>query len=78
MFPDPAYVPRIGLFEVQTNGTVKKIKKFYPRIVMGKIYFGLPNANFGATKEAAYDIYGKLLNHQTDEYGSRCRRFEVS
>lgn len=69
MFPDPAYVPRIGLFEVQTNGTVKKIKEILLKDRNGQNISGLPNANFGATKEAAYDIYGKLLSRQTDEYG---------
>ena len=56
MFPDPAYVPRIGLFEVQTNGTVKKIKEILLKDRNGQNISGLPNANFGATKEAAYDI----------------------
>lgn len=69
MFPDPSYTPRIGLFEVQTDGTVKKIKEILLKDRTGKNITGLPNLNFGSTKEAAYDIYGKLLKQQTDEYG---------
>lgn len=69
MFPDPGYTPRIGLFEVQTDGTVKKLKEILLKDRTGKNITGLPNLNFGATKEAAYDVYGKLLKQQTDEYG---------
>lgn len=69
MFPDPSYVPRIGLFEVQGNGKVTKLKEILLKDRNGSHISGLPNANFGATKEAAYDIYGKLLAKQTDEYG---------
>ncbi|AWL28620.1 esterase-like activity of phytase family protein [Acinetobacter defluvii] len=69
MFPDPSYTPRIGLFEVQSDGTVKKLKEILLKDRTGKNITGLPNLNFGATKEAAYDRYGKLLQQQTDEYG---------
>lgn len=69
MFPDPSYTPRIGLFEVQSDGTVKKLKEILLKDRTGKNITGLPNLNFGATKEAAYDVYGKLLKQQTDEYG---------
>ena len=69
MFPDPSYTPRMGLFEVQSDGTVKKLKEILLKDRTGKNITGLPNLNFGATKEAAYDVYGKLLKQQTDEYG---------
>ena len=48
---------------------MKKIKEILPKDRNGQNISRLPNANFGATKEAAYDIYGKLLSRQTDEYG---------
>lgn len=69
IFPDPSFTPRIGLFEVATDGTVKKIKEILFKDRDGQNITGLPNQNFGATKEAAYDLNGKLLKQQTDEYG---------
>ena len=69
ILPDPSFTPRIGLFEVGADGTVKKIKEILFKDRDGQNITGLPNQNFGATKEAAYDLNGKLLKQQTDEYG---------
>ncbi|TCM61912.1 hypothetical protein EC844_12666 [Acinetobacter calcoaceticus] len=69
IFPDPRYTPRIGLFEVARDGSIKKIKEILFKDRHGQMITGLPNLNFGATKEAAYDVTGKLLAKQSDEYG---------
>lgn len=69
IFLDPSYTPKIGLFELQENGTIKKIKEILLKDPTGLNITGLPNKHFGATKEIAYDQYGKVLEHGTDEYG---------
>ena len=69
IFLDPSYTPKIGLFELQENGTIKKIKEILLKDPTGRNITGLPNKHFGATKEIAYDQYGKVLEHGTDEYG---------
>lgn len=69
IFLDPSYTPKIGLFELQENGMINKIKEILLKDPAGRNITGLPNKHFGATKEIAYDQYGKVLEHGTDEYG---------
>ena len=69
IFLDPSYTPKIGLFELQENGMINKVKEILLKDPTGRNITGLPNKHFGATKEIAYDQYGKVLEHGTDEYG---------
>lgn len=76
MFPTPDYTPRIGLFEIQSNGSVKKIKEILLKDKDGNNISGLPNpAGYGATNEKPYDKEGNLITEddnvtgKTDLYG---------
>ncbi|WP_445115764.1 esterase-like activity of phytase family protein [Acinetobacter sp. WZC-1] len=69
IFLDPAYTPRIGLFELQEDGSIQKIKEILLKNPEGQLITGLPNRHFGATKEVAYDQYAKILQQGTDEFG---------
>ena len=69
IFLDPSYTPKIGLFQLHENGTIEKLKEILLKDPTGQNITGLPNQHFGATKEIAYDQYGKVLEHGTDEYG---------
>ena len=69
IFLDPSYTPKIGLFQLHENGTIKKLKEILLKDPAGRNITGLPNQHFGATKEIAYDQYGKVLEHGTDEFG---------
>jgi hypothetical protein len=53
-FAIPDYVPKIGLFEVQDNGTVKLIKTINLKDRNGKDISGLPNTS-------ALGVQGKHL-----------------
>ena len=62
IFAVPDYVPKIGLFEVQENGTVKLIKTIHLKDRNGKDITGLPNTSaLGGTGETPYDINGKVI-----------------
>ncbi len=69
IFLDPSYTPKIGLFQLHENGTIEKLKEILLKDPSGNMITGLPNQHFGATKEIAYDQYGKVLEHGTDEFG---------
>ena len=69
IFLDPSYTPKIGLFQLHENGTIEKLKEILLKDPSGNTITGLPNQHFGATKEIAYDQYGKVLEHGTDEFG---------
>lgn len=69
MFLDPGYAPRIGHFEITTQGKIQKIKEILLKTPTAQPITGLPNQHFGATKEIAYDRNGELLNPGTDEFG---------
>ena len=61
-FPIPDYVPKIGLFEVQDNGTIKLLKTINLKDRNGKEITGLPNTSaLGGTGETPYDVNGKLI-----------------
>lgn len=62
LFPTPNYVPRIGLFELQADGRVKKIKEILLKDTKGHNISGLPNTkNLGGTGERPYDKYGNPI-----------------
>lgn len=61
-FPTPDYTPRIGLFEIQANGDVKKIKDILLKRPDGMFITGLPNtAALGGTGETPYDADGNVI-----------------
>lgn len=62
IFAIPDYVPKIGLFEVQDNGTVKLVKTINLKDRNGKEISGLPNTSaLGGTGETPYDVNGKVI-----------------
>jgi hypothetical protein len=61
-FPTPDYTPRIGLFELQANGDVKKIHDILLKRPDGTNISGLPNtAALGGTGETPYDANGNVI-----------------
>lgn len=57
IFPTPDYTPRIGLFELQANGDVKKISDILLKDTNGQPITGLPNTSaLGGTGETPYAI----------------------
>ena len=55
-------MPRIGLFELQADGRVKKIKEILLKDTKGHNISGLPNTkNLGGTGETPYDKYGNPI-----------------
>jgi len=61
-FPTPDYTPRIGLFELQDNGDVKKINDILLKRPDGTEITGLPNtAALGGTGETPYDADGNVI-----------------
>ena len=69
IYLDPSYTPRIGLFKLETNGTITKIKEILLKNAQGQNVTGLPNQHFGAIHETAYDQQGNKLAQGTDESG---------
>ena len=62
IFPMPDYVPKIGLFEVQDDGSIKLIKTILLKDRDGSNISGLPNtAALGGTGETPYDINGNVI-----------------
>lgn len=63
----PDYTPRIGLFELQTNGKIKKIKEILLKDPNGNSISGLPNPKaLGGTNEIPYEVSGKLMTVNPD------------
>lgn len=61
-FPDPAYVPRIGEFEVTEDGRVVKLREILLKDPSGNTITGLPNpAGLGYTNEVAFGMDGNPL-----------------
>jgi len=61
-FPTPDYTPRIGLFELQKNGDVKKINDILLKRPDGTPITGLPNSTaLGGTGETPYDADGNVI-----------------
>ena len=75
IFPNPDYTPRIGLFEIQPDGSVAKIKEILLKDTEGNPISGLPNSTaLGGTGEIPYDADGNTLldgegNILTDDFG---------
>jgi hypothetical protein len=62
MFPVPNYTPRIGLFELQNDGSVKLIQEILLKRPNGTLITGLPNSSaYGGTGETPYDINGNVI-----------------
>lgn len=58
----PDYTPRIGLFELQENGTISKVKEILLKDASGIPITGLPNPKaLGGTNEVPYDAAGNLM-----------------
>jgi hypothetical protein len=58
----PDYTPYIGLFELQADGKIIKIKEIVLKDSNGNPISGLPNPKaFGGTNEAPYDIDGQPM-----------------
>lgn len=61
-FPCPDYTPNIGLFELESDGSVKLIKKIFLRRPDGTPVTGLPNSSaLGGTGETPYHNDGSPL-----------------
>ncbi len=61
-FLTPDYTPRIGLFELQDNGQIIKIKEILLKDAKGNLISGLPNPKaLGGTNEIPYDAAGQLM-----------------
>ncbi|MDD2905570.1 MAG: choice-of-anchor I family protein [Sulfurimonas sp.] len=75
LFPTPEYTPRIGHFEIQSDGTIKKLDEILFKDRDGKNISGLPNSSLlGATGEIPYDKDGVTIKNsdgsiKTDDYG---------
>lgn len=75
MFPVPNYTPRIGLFEIQTDGTIIKISETLFKDRESNLISGLPNPqNLGGTQEIPFNKDGEIItdglgNNKTDIYG---------
>ncbi|MCU4676957.1 esterase-like activity of phytase family protein [Catenovulum sp. 2E275] len=61
-FPTPDYTPRIGLFEIQANGSIAKIKDILLKDRDGNAISGLPNSSaLGGTGEVPYNTNGEVI-----------------
>ncbi|WP_289030891.1 esterase-like activity of phytase family protein [uncultured Paraglaciecola sp.] len=57
IFPVADYTPRIGLFEIQDNGDVKKLEDILLKRPDGSLITGLPNSSsLGGTGETPYAV----------------------
>lgn len=58
----PNYSPKIGLFEVEADGQIRKVKEIILKDRNGVPVSGLPNPKaFGGTNEIPYDISGEPM-----------------
>lgn len=58
----PDYSPKIGLFEVEADGQIRKIKEIVLKDRNGQPVSGLPNPKaFGGTNEIPYDVSGNPM-----------------
>ena len=75
MFPVPDYTPRIGLFQLDENGTVRLVKEILLKDRDGANITGLPNSSaLGGTGEIPYDVNGETIRDINgsiafDDYG---------
>ncbi len=62
IFPTPDYTPRIGLFEVQANGSIAKISDILLKDRDGNNISGLPNTpSLGGTGEVPYNTDREVI-----------------
>ena len=62
IFPTTSYTPRIGLFEVTSEGHVVLVKDILLKTPDGRLIFGLPNSSaLGGTGETPYHSDGALV-----------------
>jgi hypothetical protein len=62
MFPTPDYTPCVGLFEIQPDGSVAKIREVLLKDTDGNPISGLPNSSaLGGTGETPYDADGNTI-----------------
>lgn len=58
----PNYTPSIGLFELQADGKIIKVKEIMLKDSNGNPISGLPNPKaFGGTNEVPYDVHGQPM-----------------
>ena len=58
----PNYTPSIGLFELQADSKIIKVKEIILKDSNGNPISGLPNPKaFGGTNEVPYDVHGKPM-----------------
>ena len=58
----PNYAPSIGLFELQVDGKIIKVKEIILKDTNGNPISGLPNPKaFGGTNEVPYDVNGQPM-----------------
>ena len=58
----PNYSPKIGLFQVEADGQVTKVKEIVLKDKTGQPISGLPNPKaFGGTNEIPYDVNGEPM-----------------
>ena len=58
----PNYTPSIGLFELQADGKIIKVKEIILKDKNGNPISGLPNPKaFGGTNEVPYDVHGQPM-----------------
>ena len=63
----PDYTPSIGLFELQADGKIIKVKEILLKDSNGNPISGLPNPKaFGGTNEVPYDINGQPMTVNPD------------
>ena len=63
----PNYTPSIGLFELQADGKIIKVKEILLKDSNGNPISGLPNPKaFGGTNEVPYDIDGQPMTVNPD------------
>ena len=63
----PDYTPRIGLFEIQPHGEIKKVKEILLKDANGTPITGLPNPKaLGGTNEIPYDVSGEPMTVNRD------------
>ena len=62
IFLQPNFTPNIGHFEIQTNGTIKKLRDIPLKDANGKPLTGLPNPKgYGTSKETVVDVNKRPL-----------------
>jgi len=75
MFPTPNYTPRLGHFEIQSDGSVVKLSETLFKDRSGNPISGFPNPiGLGGTNEIPFDINGTRItdgegNDKLDIYG---------